>query len=159
MHGGLVGQLVKRFGERGLAIGGMVMLAAGLILLTWSVNLALLLIALGILSAGDGAVTPTLSTLLSFASPTEAQGETLGLAQGIAGLGRVVGPLLAGILFQLGGAGTPFLVGGILAALAAALLLPSLPERKNISGVSPDNKSIPAAEQTQEARSAMATKR
>lgn len=159
MQGGLVGQLVKRFGERGLAIGGMIMLAAGLILLTESVNLALLLIALGILSAGDGAVTPTLSTLLSFASPTEAQGETLGLAQGIAGLGRVVGPLLAGVLFQLGGAGAPFLVGGILAALAAALLLPSLPDRKNISGVSPGNESIPAAEQTQEARSDMAAKR
>ncbi len=157
MQGGLVGQLVKRFGERGLAIGGMVMLAAGLILLTRSVNLALLLIALGILSAGDGAVTPTLSTLLSFASPTEAQGETLGLAQGIAGLGRVVGPLLAGVLFQRGGAGAPFLIAGILAALAAMLLLPSLPERKNISSVSTE--SIPAAEQPQEARSAMAPKR
>ena len=159
MQGGLVGQLVKRFGERGLAIGGMVMLAAGLILLTRSVNLALLLIALGILSAGDGAVAPTLSTLLSFASPTEAQGETLGLAQGIAGLGRVVGPLLAGVLFQFGGAGAPFLVGGILAALAAAILLPSLPERKNISGVSTGNESIAAAEQKQEIRSAMAAKR
>ncbi len=159
MQGGLVGQLVKRFGERGLAIGGMVMLAAGLILLTRSVNLALLLIALGILSAGDGAVTPTLSTLLSFAGPTEAQGETLGLAQGIAGLGRVVGPLLAGVLFQLGGAGAPFLVGGILAALAAALLLPSLPERKNISDVSTGNESIPTTEKTQEIRSAMAAKR
>ena len=159
MQGGLIGQLVKRFGERGLAIGGMVMLAAGLILLTRSVNLALLLIALGILSAGDGAVTPTLSTLLSFASPAEAQGETLGLAQGIAGLGRVVGPLLAGVLFQFGGAGAPFLVGGILAALAAAFLLPSLPERKNISGVTTDNASIAAGEQTQEIRSAMAPKR
>lgn len=159
MQGGLVGQLVKRFGERGLAVGGMVMLAAGLILLTRSVNLALLLIALGILSAGDGAVTPTLSTLLSFAGPTEAQGETLGLAQGIAGLGRVVGPLLAGVLFQLGGAGAPFLVGGILAALAAALLLPSLPERKNISDVSTGNESIPTTEKTQEIRSAMAAKR
>ena len=159
MQGGLIGQLVKRFGERGLAIGGMVMLAAGLILLTRSVNLALLLIALGILSAGDGAVTPTLSTLLSFASPAEAQGETLGLAQGIAGLGRVVGPLLAGVLFQFGGAGAPFLFGGILAALAAVFLLPSLPERKNISGVTTDNASIAAGEQTQEIRSAMAPKR
>ncbi|HKV56732.1 MAG TPA: MFS transporter [Ktedonobacteraceae bacterium] len=133
MQGGLVGQLVKRFGERGLAVGGMVMLAAGLILLTWSVNLALLLIALGILSAGEGAVTPTVSTLLSFASPGDAQGETLGLAQGIAGLGRVVGPLLAGVLFQFGGAGVPFLVGGILAALAAVLLFPSLPERNSVA--------------------------
>ncbi|HEU0000360.1 MAG TPA: MFS transporter [Ktedonobacteraceae bacterium] len=156
MQGGLVGQLVKRFGERGLAIGGMVMLAAGLILLAWSVNLALLLIALGILSAGEGAVTPTVSTLLSFASPANAQGETLGLAQGIAGLGRVVGPLLAGVLFQFGGAGVPFLVGGILAALAASLLLPSLPGRSSLSGVSGGSESIATGEQIPEAHPSMA---
>lgn len=156
MQGGLVGQLVKRFGERGLAIGGMVMLAAGLILLTWSVNLALLLIALGILSAGDGAVTPTVSTLLSFASPANAQGETLGLAQGIAGLGRVVGPLLAGALFQFGGMGVPFLIGGILALLAAVLLLPSLPGRSSLSSVSGGSESIATGEQTPETHPSMA---
>lgn len=129
MQGGLVGQLVKRFGERKLAIAGMVMLAAGLLMLTISVNLALLLIALGILSVGDGAVTPTISTLLSFASPEDAQGKTLGVAQGVAGLGRVIGPLIAGSLFQFSGAGTPFLVGGIVIALATLLLLPALPPR------------------------------
>jgi hypothetical protein len=47
MQGGLVGQLVKRFGEKSLAIAGMVMLAAGLTLLTWSTSLALLLSAQG----------------------------------------------------------------------------------------------------------------
>ena len=129
MQGGLVGQLVKHFGERKLAIAGMVMLAAGLLMLSISVNLALLLIALGILSAGDGAVTPTISTLLSFASPEDAQGETLGVAQGVAGLGRVIGPLVAGSLFQFSGASMPFLAGGLVIALATLLLLPALPSR------------------------------
>ncbi|HVB26139.1 MAG TPA: MFS transporter [Ktedonobacteraceae bacterium] len=129
MQGGLIGRLVKRFGERSLAIAGMLMLAVGLLMLAFSFNLALLLIALGILSAGDGAVTPTISTLLSFASPEDAQGETLGTAQGIAGLGRVIGPLIAGSLFQFSGAGMPFLAGGIIIALATLLLLPTLPSR------------------------------
>jgi MFS family permease len=80
MQGGLVGRLVKRWGERSLLVAGLVMLAAGLALLSWSTNLALLLVALGIVSIGDGAVTPVVSALLSFASPPARQGETLGLA-------------------------------------------------------------------------------
>jgi multidrug resistance protein len=130
MQGGLVGRLVRRFGEHRLLIAGLAMLAIGLILLPWSTNLALLFISLGILSAGEGAVTPTVSALLSFVSPPEAQGETLGFAQGLAGLGRVVGPLAAGSLFAMAGPGSPFLIGGILVALAVVLALPALPARR-----------------------------
>lgn len=127
MQGGLVGRLVKVFGEKRLLIGGLVLLASGLALLAWSTQLALLLIALGILSAGDGAVNPTVSTLLSFASPAEAQGEALGFAQGMAGLGRIIGPLAAGSLFAFGGSGAPFLIGAGLVLVAAIVALPALP--------------------------------
>ncbi len=127
MQGGLVGRLVKVFGEKRLLIGGLVLLAAGLALLAWSTQLALLLIALGILSAGDGAVNPTISTLLSFASPAEAQGEALGFAQGMAGLGRIIGPLAAGSLFAFGGPDAPFLIGAGLVLVAAIVTLPVLP--------------------------------
>lgn len=99
-------------------------------LLPWSTHLALLLLTLGILSAGDGAVTPIVSTLLSFASPPDAQGETLGLAQGMAGLGRVVGPLVAGSLFTFG-IPLPFLLSGVLAIVGAVLTLPLLREAKH----------------------------
>jgi multidrug resistance protein len=126
MQGGLVGRLVKRWGERSLLIAGLVMLAAGLALLSWSTNLALLLVALGIVSIGDGAVTPVVSALLSFASPPTRQGETLGLAQGAAGLGRVIGPLAAGSIFAIGGSGAPFILGSVLVVLAALIALPAL---------------------------------
>lgn len=130
MQGALVGHLVKVFGEKRLLIGGLALLAAGLALLAWSTQLALLLTALGILSAGDGAVNPTISTLLSFASPTEAQGEALGFAQGMAGLGRIIGPLAAGSLFAFGGPGAPFLIGAGLVLVAALVTLPALPIAK-----------------------------
>lgn len=126
MQGSLVGRLVKRWGERSLLIAGLVMLAAGLALLSWSTNLALLLVALGIVSIGDGAVTPVVSALLSFASPPTRQGETLGLAQGAAGLGRVIGPLAAGSIFAVGGSGAPFILGSVLVVLAALIALPAL---------------------------------
>ena len=126
MQGGLVGRLVKRWGERRLLIAGLGMLAAGLALLSWSTNLALLLVALGIVSIGDGAVTPVVSALLSCASPPTRQGETLGLAQGVAGLGRILGPLAAGSIFALGGPGAPFMLGSVLVALAALIAFPVL---------------------------------
>ena len=125
MQGGLIGLLVKRIGEQRLLLIGLLLLATGLFLLPLSIHLALILLTLGLLSAGDGAVTPIVSTLLSFASPADAQGETLGLAQGMAGLGRMLGPLIAGSLFTLG-IPLPFLVGGLLAITGAILALPLL---------------------------------
>jgi multidrug resistance protein len=132
MQGGLVGRLVKRWGECSLLIAGLVMLAAGLALLSWSTNLALLLVALGIVSIGDGAVTPVVSALLSFASPPTRLGETLGLAQGVAGLGRVIGPLVAGSIFVIGGPGAPFILGSVLVVLAALIALPVLSSKHEV---------------------------
>ncbi len=129
MQGGLVGQLVKRWGVQRVLTAGLVILAIGLISLAFSTQLGVLLITLGILSMGEGAVTPTVSTLLSFVSWSEAQGETLGFAQGVAGLGRIIGPLAAGSAFAIGLPGTPFVAGGLLVALAVLLALPTLPVR------------------------------
>ncbi len=127
MQGGLVGQLVKRFGERKLLIAGLVMLAIGFALLPLSSTLAFMLVALGILSAGNGAVTPTTSALLSLTSPGETQGKVLGLAQGVAGLGRIIGPLFAGSIYTLVGPGAPFVVGSVLTILAMLIALPAMP--------------------------------
>lgn len=136
MQGGLVGPLVKRFGEKGVMIAGLVLLAIGLALLPWSTQLGVLLAALGILSAGDGAATPTISTLLSFASTEETQGETQGVAQGVGGLGRIIGPLFAGSVFAFGGPGVPFLIGAALIAAAIVVALPALPAVKRAAKAS-----------------------
>ncbi len=142
MQGGMIGQLVRRWGERSLLIAGLLMLAAGLALLSRSANLALLLVALGIVSLSDGAVTPMVAALLSFASPPDAQGEMLGLAQGVAGLGRVIGPLAAGSIFAIGGASAPFLLGSVLVVLAALIALPALSIKHEV----PLTHSIPDAQ-------------
>lgn len=125
MQGGLVGQLVKRWRESRVLLAGLVLMTVGLIFLAFSTRFALLLVTLGLLSIGDGAVTPTVSTLLSFASPAEIQGEMLGMSQGVGGLGRIIGPLVAGSLYSFN-ASTPFIAGGILVLLAALVALPAL---------------------------------
>ena len=147
MQGGLVGRLVKRWGERRLLIAGLGMLAAGLALLSWSTNLALLFVALGIISIGDGAVTPVVSALLSCASSPTRQGETLGLAQGVAGLGRILGPLAAGSIFVIGGPGAPFMLGSVLVVLAALIALPVLSSKHVVALThsTPDVQIVPTA--------------
>jgi multidrug resistance protein len=137
MQGGLVGRLVKRWQESGVLLAGLVLMAVGLIALAFSTRFALLLVTLGILSVGDGAVTPTVSTLLSFASPVEVQGEMLGLSQGVGGLGRIIGPLIAGSLYTFGST-LPFVVGGILVVLAAVVALPALSAVRRHARLSPE---------------------
>ncbi len=145
MQGGLVGRLVKRWGERPLLIGGLALLSVGLILLPFSSSIGILLAALGLLSVGDGAVTPTSNALLSLASPDGRQGETLGLAQGIGSLGRIIGPLAAGWLFLTFGASAPFLVGGMLTAAALLVALPAFGK----SSQPPQSQTIAAADLAQ----------
>nr|WP_268887348.1 MFS transporter [Ktedonobacter robiniae] len=126
MQGGLVSQLVKRWRERGVMLAGLVLMALGLIALAFSTHLSWLMVTLSVLSIGDGAVSPTVSTLLSFASPGETQGELLGMSQGFAGLARIIGPLIAGAIYKIGSAGTPFIVGGILVVLATLVAFPTI---------------------------------
>ena len=132
MQGGLVGRLAKRYGERRLLLGGLALLALGLGLLPFGTALPPLLLAIGIVAIGDGAISPSTSALLSFASPVEAQGATLGLSQGIGGLGRVVGPLVAGAAFALG-VGAPFVIGAGLAVAALLVAAPRLPEGRRMA--------------------------
>jgi multidrug resistance protein len=123
IQGGLVRQLVKRWGERNVMLFGLAFLGIGLILLAWSNSVAIVLIAVGILSIGDGAVTPTSSAVLSLITSENEQGEILGFAQGMGGLGRIIGPLIAGTLFAIN-PGAPFLVGGAFAVLAILVTIP-----------------------------------
>lgn len=128
MQGGVVGQIVKRIGERATMVTGLGLLAAGLLLLPFGLTLPVMLASLALLSAGDGAVSPTSSALLSFAAPEDAQGATLGVAQGVAGLGRVIAPVAAGALFGSSlGIGSPYVLAGALALLALLVALPRLP--------------------------------
>ena len=123
VQGGLIGPLRRRHGEARLALVGLALLAPGLALLPFATRLGLLLVATGLLALGNGLLQPNLSALVSFQAPPGATGRTMGLHHGVGALGRVVGPLLAGLLFTFLGPRAPFLAGSLLALLALAVLL------------------------------------
>ena len=72
---------------------------------------------------GQGLTTPTLASIVAGRSPHERRGGALGLQQMAGGLGRVVGPVLAGALFQHVGVGAPYVAGAGITAGALALVL------------------------------------
>lgn len=136
VQGGLIGRLVKRFGEPKIIGASMIILAASLLplpyiqgdtVLSWKVLMGpggkswwLLLLAIGTLSVGAGLTRPPLFGLISMLTPSHEQGATLGVAQSMGSLARIVGPIFAGTYYQQHAA-LPFLVGGTISLLTGVV--------------------------------------
>jgi DHA1 family tetracycline resistance protein-like MFS transporter len=125
IQGGLVGRLSRAFGERKLVGIGSVLLALGMLLIAFSASLWLLLLAMAAVAAGFSMVTPALNSLLSLQTGAGAQGGTMGLARSATTMARVLGPLFAGVLFDLLGKDWPFYVGALI--MVAVMLMAMRP--------------------------------
>ena len=118
---GIIGRVNARLGESGTLRIGLACNAAGLALLAVDGGWATLVPALALLVLGQGLITPTLSSAVAGRAGGE-RGTWLGWQQSAGGLARVVGPILAGLLFQHIGFGAPYVVGAVLVALALSLV-------------------------------------
>ena len=116
IQGGLIGRLVKRFGEMPLVIVGALCFAISLFAVPFvgpaAGGLAGLLIGGGVFSLGNSLATPALTSLASKSAAAEQQGPILGVTQSVASLARAVGPSLAALLIaspiaHLGADGQP----------------------------------------------------
>ncbi len=116
VQGGLIGRLVKRFGELRLVIIGALFFAASLAAVPFvgpqTGGLIGLLIGGGIFSLGNSLSTPALSSLASKSVGPAEQGSVLGVLQSAGSLARAVGPSLAALLIHsaslhTGADGTP----------------------------------------------------
>ncbi len=125
VQGGLIGRLVKRFGERPLVPLGLAMLAVGVGLLPLAAPGAPLLAAFGVMALGQSLCTPSLQALISRSAAASEQGSVLGSAQSIGALARASGPALGGVLFSASGPAAPFYAAAILLAGAVALAVPA----------------------------------
>jgi DHA1 family tetracycline resistance protein-like MFS transporter len=120
IQGGLIGRLVKRFGEERLIVGSLFIVALSLALLPFQSALTGLLISLGLFAAGSGINRPPVFGLISLNSPPDEQGATLGVAQSAGSLARILGPLFATTAFYYKPS-LPYLLCAVIAVLAAVL--------------------------------------
>ena len=101
IQGGLIGRLVKKFGEPALVMAGALSFAASLIvvpLMKPSTGLVTILMIAAATSIGQALSAPTLSSLASKSAGAADQGSVLGVMQSVASLARAVGPSLAAVL-------------------------------------------------------------
>lgn len=122
VQGGLIGKLVKKFGDAKLVNTGSLLCALGLLLIIISADdksIIFLVSSTVIFMVGNSLMVPTSSSLVSKQS-TQGQGVSLGLFQSFASLGRILGPVTGGALFGLG-MGLPYITGSALLVLVVLL--------------------------------------
>ncbi len=122
-QGVLVGRLQRWIGGRAVVRCGFVGLAAGLGWMglagaAWALFPAVCLAALG-----SSLAIPTLTALLSSEAGEERQGAVLGSMAALLSLTQVIGPPLAGFLFDRVGPPAPYLLGSALAGLGLAVFM------------------------------------
>ena len=132
-QGVLLGRLQPRFGEEGLLLGGLSLMALDLGLMALVPSGWMLYPVVGTLAVGIGLAIPSLTALISRRVSGREQGKVMGGQQAILSLTLILGPLIAGLAFDHLGVPAPYWIGGLLAALAllvaAVALLPEHPER------------------------------
>jgi len=99
MQGGLTRVLVKRLGERLTLIAGAATMGLGMAGVALGPGPVPVLVALGVMAAGFGAVQPSLLALVSLLTPTHRQGLVLGFGQSMGSLARILGPTLGLALY------------------------------------------------------------
>jgi MFS family permease len=113
IQGGLIGRLVKRFGEKRVILASLAIIAVSLFIIPEVHTLPGLLFALGLFSMGAGVNrAPTMALLSMYAQPHE-QGATMGLAQSASTLARVIAPVLATTMYSASPHSPYFFAGAV----------------------------------------------
>ena len=130
VQGGLLGRLVKSFGEGVLIPAGLAFMAIGLVVLPYSRTTGALLVVLAVLSIGSAMVRPIATSVLSQIAPEETRGGVLSVNQSLSSLAHALGPAWGGWMYHHYGYTSPFVIGGIVTGIAfagAIALLAMLP--------------------------------
>jgi multidrug resistance protein len=125
----LLGPATHRFGEGGVVWLGTLSLVVGLAALPLSGSLPLLALSVIFIPIGTALLFPATTSLVSTRAPKERTGQALGVQQAFGGVARLVGPMWAGALFEIG-PGVPFWAG---ACIMAAISVPAFALRRGTS--------------------------
>ena len=119
VQGGLIGRFTKMFGEGVVITSGIIISAIGFFLILFTQNFLTAAIFLTIFGIGNGVIRPTISALLTKTSDTGHGGKT-GLLSSFDSLGRIIGPIVGGLLYEIS-IGLPYISGVVISMIALLL--------------------------------------
>lgn len=119
IQGGVVGRLTKRFGEEHVVTSSLLLSAFGFVIMTLAPSFIWVIITTSIFFAGNSILRPSLNSLISKLAGNR-QGMVMGLNNSFLSLGNVVGPILAGLLYEWN-IHTPYLFGSLVMIIGLVL--------------------------------------
>lgn len=122
VQGGYVRRKAHLVGEKKMALRGLMSIIPGLIIIAFTESYFVLYLGLFFLALGSAMVIPTLTSLVSLFSDQSEQGKVLGTFRSLGALGRVVGPVLASLLYWKLGSKLPYLIGAFLILIPIMIL-------------------------------------
>ena len=121
IQGGMIGRLVRRFGDANLVKVGLFISGVGMGLILVATNMPTLMITTAIFNIGGSLMGPSTSTLVS-KNALGAQGASIGLMQSFGSLGRILGPVVGGVLYGIH-MDIPYMTGAVTLLVLAILSL------------------------------------
>jgi DHA1 family tetracycline resistance protein-like MFS transporter len=100
LQGGLIGRLVKRFGEAALVAAGFVALVIGYFGLGIASSFTVLMVTGTLAAFGNGVIRPALTSLITQQAGRQEQGVVLGITQSLMSMASVVAPIVGGLLIE-----------------------------------------------------------
>ena len=119
VQGGLVGRMVKKFGETKLLTYGTYLFIISLIMIPWVTPqnfLPIELTAFALMALANGCLTPSITSLLSKSADPKDVGQVLGVNQSFGSMARAAGMGLSGFIYGIE-FHLPFLTGAVMMLL------------------------------------------
>jgi MFS family permease len=122
VQGGIVYRLAPRFGEKKIAILGLILQAISYPLFVIAAGLPALYPLVILSTIGNAFSRPTLDAMVANSVDAHEQGRAAGASTALYSLASVFGPLLAGLAYTQLSPSSPYIAAGFLLVLAAVLL-------------------------------------
>lgn len=130
-QGYLVRKLIPKLGEKQVLRTGLILMTMGLSGIAIAQSIAVLAVTQTLLAIGIGFVNPSILGSISLLTDPNEQGASLGTTQGMASLGRIIGPIVGGALFGAFTIESPFILSGAMTMIALFVVITIFKEIPN----------------------------
>lgn len=131
VQGGYVRRKAHQVGEIKMSLQGLLAIIPGLLIIAYAHSMWMLYLGLAFLSVGSAMIIPCLTSLVSFYTPQEVQGQSLGTFRSLGSMGRVIGPIYASLIYWRFGSVLAYIIGALTLVLPL-LIVKKLPEPKKV---------------------------